>query len=254
MGLRPATPRPLTPGEINIFRKGCFTGDGALRILLIDDNIIPSLSLRSRLESFGYDADELQFVHGAEIVLKRMPYSAVIVICDVPGESLISVVRRWRKECISIPVMIITSPVKMNVRVDLLNSGADDCMQQPAAAEEVAARLRAIIRRSHTVSAPVLEHGDVTLDTGTRIVKCGGESVSLTSRETTILEIFLLQKDRVLSRPFLEMHLCTWRRDISSNAAEVHICNLRRKLGRNFIQTVHGQGYRLCSVPVDLSR
>lgn len=219
-----------------------------MRILLIDDNITPSLFLRSWLEPFGYDADELQFVYGAETVLKRIPYSAVIVICDVPDESLLSVVRRWRKIYISIPILVITSPVTMTVRVGLLNSGADDCMQQPVAAEEVAARLRAIIRRSHTISAPVLEHGDVTLDTGSRIVKRGGESVPLTARETTILEIFLLQKDRVLSRSFLEMHLCNWRRDISSNAAEVHICNLRRKLGRNFIQTVHGQGYRLGSL------
>ncbi|WP_370605579.1 winged helix-turn-helix domain-containing protein [Citrobacter braakii] len=222
-----------------------------MRILLIDDSIIPSLSLRSQLEYFGYDADELKFVHSAENVLKIMPYNAVIVICDVPDEKLLSVVRHWRKVCISIPVLIITSPVTMDVRVDLLNSGADDCMQQPAAAKEVAARLRAITRRSHTVSAPVLEYSDVTLDTGSRIVERGGKSVPLTSRETTILEIFLLQKDRVLSRSFLEMHLCTWRRDISSNTVEVHICNLRRKLGRNFIQTLHGQGYRLGPVSVD---
>lgn len=219
--------------------------------MLIDDSIIPSLSLRSQLEHFGYDADELKFVHGAENVLKRIPYSAVIVICDVPDENLLSVVRRWRKVYVSIPVLIITSPVMMDVRVDLLNSGADDCMQQPVAAKEVAARLRAITRRSHIVSAPVLEHGDITMDTGSRIVRREGKSVPLTSRETTILEIFLLQKDRILSRSFLEMHLCTWRRDISSNTVEVHICNLRRKLGRNFIQTVRGQGYRLDSVSVD---
>ncbi|EDX0780789.1 two-component system response regulator [Salmonella enterica] len=171
-----------------------------------------------------------------------MPYSAVIFITENQDSS---VLKRWRKSGISVPVIVISKFCAVNARVAFLNAGADDWLPAPAAPEEVIARIRAILRRNHTISDVVLRHGELIFAPAARKATFRGVPLKLTTREMTLLEMLLLHHPRLLTRQYLEEHLSTWQQDISSNIIQVHISNLRRKLGDKIIQTVHGQGYRL---------
>ena len=110
---------------------------------------------------------------------------------------------------------------------------------------EVAARLQALIRRRYGHHHSVIEHAGVKLDPNQRSVWLNNQPISLTSREYKLLELFMLNKDRVLSRLSIEEKLSSWDEEISSGALDVHIYNLRQKLGKQFIRTVHGVGYAL---------
>lgn len=123
--------------------------------------------------------------------------------------------------------------------------GADDYLCKPFALTEVAARLQALIRRRHGQLQPELRHGDVVLIPGNLSVERNGETVALKSRELALLELFMRNPDRVLTRSQLEEKLYTWDTEVSSNAVEVHIHHLRKKLGNRFIRTIHGVGYTL---------
>ncbi|EDI4472439.1 two-component system response regulator [Salmonella enterica] len=171
-----------------------------------------------------------------------MPYSAVIFITETQD---CSVLKRWRKSGINVPMIVISKSCSVSVRVAFLNAGADDWLPAPAAPEEVIARIRAILRRRHGISDVVLRHGELIFDPAARKATCRGVPLKLTTREMTLLEMLLLNHPRLLTRQYLEEHLSTWQRDISSNIIQVHMSNLRRKLGDKVIQNVRGQGYRL---------
>ncbi|EBP8534988.1 response regulator transcription factor [Salmonella enterica] len=171
-----------------------------------------------------------------------MSYGAVVYMTETRD---VTVLKRWRKSGLIAPVIVISRLSAVSVRVAFLNAGADDWLPLPAAAEEVSARLRAILRRNYSLSDVVLRYDELVFDPTIRTVTYQGSQVKLTPKEMTILELFLLNHRRLLTRQYLEDHLSTWQRDINSNIIEVHISNLRRKLGGNIIQTVRGQGYRL---------
>lgn len=119
---------------------------------------------------------------------------------------------------------------------------------KPFALAEVAARLQALIRRRYGYHHSVIEQAGVKLDQNQRSVWLNNQPISLTSREYKLLELFMLNKDRVLSRSSIEEKLSSWDEEISSGALDVHIYNLRQKLGKQFIRTVHGVGYALGQV------
>ncbi|EAA0892413.1 winged helix-turn-helix domain-containing protein [Salmonella enterica] len=220
-----------------------------MRILLIVEKIVSGQPLREALEVSGFNVDMCEGCNDGETALRLIPYSAVILDFILPGEEVRAVLCRWRGKGITAPILVLTGSGEVAVIAGMLNAGADDCMRQPVVMVELTARLRAIIRRSHEQATPVLRHGEVSMNTYSRVVKRDGVTVKLTAREMAMLEIFLLNKKRILVREYLDSQFCAWRRDISSNVIEVHICGLRRKLGADFIQTVRGQGYRLCEVP-----
>lgn len=217
-------------------------GDVRLRILFINNLSDGDVISSDVYERHGFHADIFRHSGSSDAVLKSVPYGAVIYMTETPDYP---VLKRWRKNGISIPVVVISRPSAVSVRVAFLNAGADDWLSAPASPEEVIARLRAVFRRSHALTDVVLRHEDVIFDPATRTATYRGIPVKLTAREMTILELLLLHHPRVLTRRYLEDQLCTWHRDICSNLIEVHVSNLRRKLDRDIIQTVRGQGYCL---------
>ncbi|EIP0297675.1 winged helix-turn-helix domain-containing protein [Salmonella enterica] len=216
-----------------------------MRILLINEHSLPGHHNGYELEKHGCNIDIFHKISDGYAALKLIPYSAVITEIATPDEMGLTMLHQWRTKNITTPLLVITGVSSAWSRAEILNAGADDCMQTPVVTTELVARLRAIIRRRHDTAAPVLSHRDVSLDTGSRTVTLKGKVITLTARETTILEIFLLHRKRPITREFLHAQLSTWQRDICSNVAEVHISSLRRKLGQSFIITLRGHGYRL---------
>ncbi|MHB1175922.1 MAG: winged helix-turn-helix domain-containing protein [Sulfuriferula sp.] len=142
-------------------------------------------------------------------------------------------------------MLVLTARDAVPDRIRGLNVGADDYVVKPVDLHELAARLRALIRRAHGQPQECLAVQDVVLDPAARSVRQAGEPVALSTREFDLLHAFMLNADRVLSREQIEQHLYSWGQEVESNAVEVHIHNLRRKLGAALIQTVRGVGYIL---------
>lgn len=164
---------------------------------------------------------------------------------SLPQRDGLDILRQWREQGADVPVLILTARDALDQRVQGLQLGADDYLCKPFALTEVAARLQALIRRRHGQLQPELRHGRVVMAPGSHSVMVDGEPLSLKSRELALLELFLRNPGRVLTRAQLEEKLYNWDDDVSSNAVEVHIHHLRKKLGSQFIRTVHGIGYTL---------
>ncbi|HCN90457.1 MAG TPA: DNA-binding response regulator, partial [Oxalobacteraceae bacterium] len=141
--------------------------------------------------------------------------------------------------------LVLTARDAVPDRIRGLDVGADDYVIKPVDLHELAARLRALVRRAHGEAQECLSAQDVVLDPAARSVRQAGESVALSTREFDLLHALMLNPDHVLSREQLEQRLYSWGQEVDSNAIEVHIHNLRRKLGTTLIQTVRGVGYIL---------
>jgi len=169
----------------------------------------------------------------------------VVLDLTLPGMDGLDILRDWRENGRSEPVLILTARDALDQRVEGLRLGADDYLCKPFALVEVAARLEALLRRSHGKSRSELRHGNVTLDPTGLVATLNGETLALKPKEFALLELLMRNAGRVLPRKLIEEKLYTWDDDVSSNAVEVHVHHLRRKLGSHFIRTVHGIGYTL---------
>jgi two-component system response regulator QseB len=139
--------------------------------------------------------------------------------------------------------LIITARDSISDRVAGLDAGADDYLVKPFALDELAARLRALLRRNSGRTEPVINHAGLELNPATRELKRNGERIALSPREFTLLEALLLRPGAILSRSQLEEKLYGWKDAVESNAVEVHIHTLRKKLGADLIRNVRGVGW-----------
>jgi len=216
-----------------------------MRILLIEDDTLIGDGLKVGLTKLGFSMDWFVSGEAGFQALTAAPWDAVVLDLSLPERDGLDILRQWRQQGHDVPVLILTARDALDQRVQGLQLGADDYLCKPFALTEVAARLQALIRRRHGQLQPELKHGNVVMAPGSHSVLCDGEPVSLKSRELALLELFLRNPGRVLTRSQLEEKLYSWDEDVSSNAVEVHIHHLRKKLGSQFIRTVHGVGYTL---------
>lgn len=216
-----------------------------MRILLIEDDPLIGDGIKIGLTKSGFSVDWFTDGKTGLDAVKSALYDAVVLDLTLPKMDGLEILRRWRKDNQDVPVLILTARDTLDERIIGLQRGADDYLCKPFALAEVVARLQALIRRRYGHTNPIIEHSLVKFDPNQRKVTLKNEEVSLTSREYNLLELFMHNKDRVLSRSFIEEKLYTWDDEVSSNALEVHIYNLRQKLGKQFIKTVHGVGYAL---------
>lgn len=216
-----------------------------MRILLIEDDTLIGDGLKVGLTKLGFSVDWFVSGEAGFQALTAAPWDAVVLDLSLPERDGLDILRQWRQQGQDVPVLILTARDALDQRVQGLQLGADDYVCKPFALTEVAARLQALIRRRHGQLQPELKHGKVVMAPGSHSVQCDGEAVSLKSRELALLELFLRNPGRVLTRSQLEEKLYSWDEDVSSNAVEVHIHHLRKKLGSQFIRTVHGVGYTL---------
>lgn len=216
-----------------------------MRILLIEDDKLIGDGVRAGLIKLGFSIDWFTDGIQGKNAISSAPYDAVILDLSLPGIDGLEILRSWRQNKISTPVLILTARDAIEQRVTGLQAGADDYLCKPFALAELGARLQSLIRRSHGQATSELCHNDVCYDPASKQVTKAGQPVSLTAKEMVVLELFLHNGDRVLSKNLIQEKLYSWDDDVSSNTVEVHIHNLRRKLGNDFIRTVYGAGYSL---------
>lgn len=216
-----------------------------MRILLAEDDPLLGDGLRAGLRQLGFQVDWVRNGELAERELRAQPYAAAVLDLGLPRKDGLDVLAAVRHAGIAIPVLVLTARDAVPDRIRGLDAGADDYVIKPVDLNELAARLRALIRRAHGQPRECLTAQDVVLDPAARSVLKAGEPVSLSGREFDLLRTFMLNAGRVLSREQIEQHLYSWGQEVESNAVEVHIHNLRRKLGNALIQTVRGVGYIL---------
>lgn len=216
-----------------------------MRILLAEDDPLLGDGLRAGLRQSGFQVDWVRDGEAAERELHSQPYAAVVLDLGLPLKDGLNVLARIRSQGLSLPVLILTARDAVSDRVKGLDTGADDYVVKPIDLNELAARLRALIRRSHGQPSELLQVQDVVLDTAARSVSQNGLAVALSTREFDLLNALMLNAGRVMSREQLEQHLYSWGQEVDSNAVEVHVHHLRKKLGSQLIQTVRGIGYML---------
>lgn len=216
-----------------------------MRILLAEDDLLLGDGLKAGLKQLGFQVDWVRDGAAAERELRAQSYSAAVLDLGLPRKDGLDVLSAIRQSRLTIPVLVLTARDAVPDRIRGLDLGADDYVVKPVDLNELAARLRALVRRAHGQPQEILTAQDVVLDPAARSVRKAGIPVPLSTREFDLLHTFMLSADRVLTREQLEQHLYSWGQEVESNAVEVHIHNLRRKLGSALIQTVRGVGYIL---------
>ena len=216
-----------------------------MRILLAEDDSLLGDGLRAGLRQLGFQVDWVRDGEAAERELRAQPYEAAVLDLGLPRKDGLDVLAAIRRSGIKTPVLVLTARDAVPDRIRGLDLGADDYVVKPVDLHELAARLRALVRRAHGQPQECLIAQDIVLDPASRSVRKAGEPVTLSTREFDLLQAFMLGADRVLSREQLEQQLYSWGQEVESNAIEVHVHNLRRKLGPALIHTVRGVGYML---------
>jgi len=216
-----------------------------MRILLAEDDPLLGDGLRAGLRQLGFQVDWVRDGEAAERELRAQPYTAAVLDLGLPRKDGMDVLAAVRRSGLSTPILVLTARDTVPDRIRGLDTGADDYVVKPVDLHELAARLRALVRRAHGQPQESLTAQDVLLDPAARTVQQAGSPVSLSTREFDLLQAFMLNAGRVLSREQLEQQLYSWGQEVDSNAIEVHIHNLRRKLGATVIHTVRGVGYML---------
>jgi two-component system OmpR family response regulator/two-component system response regulator QseB len=216
-----------------------------MRILLAEDDPLLGDGLRAGLRQLGFQVDWVRDGLAAERELRAEPYAAAVLDLGLPLKDGLDVLSAARAAGLVTPVLVLTARDAVPDRIRGLDLGADDYVIKPVDLYELAARLRALVRRSHGQPQEQLVAQGVALDPAARTVTHAGCAVVLSQREFDLLHVLMLNSGRVLSREQLEQHLYSWGREVESNAVEVHIHHLRRKLGASLILTVRGVGYTL---------
>jgi two-component system response regulator QseB len=216
-----------------------------MRILLVEDDALLGDALQAGLRNAGFAVDWLRDGTAAEAALRGEPFSALVLDLGLPRLSGIDLLRGLRARGDHTPVIVVTARDALDDRVRGLDSGADDYVVKPVAIAELAARLRALVRRSQGASSGQFEVGELRIDPAARSVVFRGKPVDLQPREFALLQELALSAGRVLTRTQLEAKLYEWDRGLDSNAIEVHVHHLRRKLAPDLIRTVRGVGYML---------
>lgn len=220
-----------------------------MRLLVVEDEKKVARFIKQGLEEEGYAVD---VAHGGEeglqMVLDRV-HDLIILDISLPGMDGLQVLRRLRQEKVAKPVLLLTVRAAIEDKVLGLDAGADDYLTKPFAFQELVARIRALLRRGGESGSSLLRYADLTLDPARRAVFRGETKIDLTAREFALLEFFLRNPERVLSRTMILDHVWDYDFDPETNVIDVYVNYLRKKIDSDreikLIHTVRGAGYVL---------
>jgi len=216
-----------------------------MRLLLVEDDAMVGESVRQGLRQDGFTVDWVRDGRAAELALSNEVYDLMLLDLGLPRKEGLDVLKSLRQKGKRIPVMIVTARDAVADRVRGLDAGADDYLVKPFDLDELAARVRAVLRRHSGRAEPLVVVGPLTLNPATREVTFNSQPVTLSAREYKLLEAFVDRPGAVYSREQLEEKLYGWDEEIGSNTVEVYIHGLRKKLAQDFIKNVRGVGYMI---------
>ena len=219
-----------------------------MRLLLIEDDAALRLPLARQLEAEGYRVDQARDGEEGLFLAQEYPFDLAIVDLGLPKLNGLSIVQRLRKDGSTMPLLILTARSSWQDKVSGLEAGADDYLTKPFEYPELAARVKALLRRSLKAASDVLAIGPIAIDFSAQAVKLAGEPLELTAYEYRMLEYLVRERARVVTKSELADYLYPHGEDRDSNVLEVLIGRLRRKLDPEGelapIETVRGRGYR----------
>lgn len=216
-----------------------------MRLLLIEDDIRLANRLAARLASDGLVVEHAQ---SAELAIKLNSFesvAALIVDIGLPGIDGIAFIRHVRSLGVSVPILVLSARGTWEEKVEGLNAGADDYVVKPVRAEELVARLKALLRRASGQTGERLSARGIELDLQQKAATIEGQTIDLTQIEFRLLQLFMLRPLQILTQSEILAHLYPSAEDRDANTVEVNIARLRRKIGKDAIRTVRGLGYRL---------
>lgn len=220
-----------------------------MRVLLAEDDPALGRALADGLRRLGHTVDWIADGAQAAAALADNAYAAAVLDWNLPRASGPQIIAGMRRRKDATPVLLLTARDELADRVAGLDAGADDYVVKPVHLDELAARLRALLRRADGQPEPMLRLGALTVNPAARSATLTGAALELTAREYALLELLARHPGRAYSRSQLEDALYGWGSEVASNAIEVHIHHLRQKLGSDWIRTLRGIGYALNAPP-----
>jgi len=223
-----------------------------MNLLIVDDDKEIINFLKPSLKAEGFVVDTAQ--DGEDGLYKSQINNYDLIILDnmLPKLGGLQVCEEIRKDGNNVPILILSAKNETETKTDFLNSGADDYVVKPFSFSELLARIKALLRRPKNIEHNVFTANNLVLDTEAHTVTLGKKEIYLTMKEFGLLEYFMKNKNRVLSRGEILEHVWGSDADIFTNTIEMHVLNLRRKIGQNnkkeFICTIPGMGYK-CTLP-----
>ncbi|BCA66379.1 MAG: response regulator transcription factor [Rhodocyclaceae bacterium] len=214
-----------------------------MHILIVEDDLMLGEGLQVGLRQAGFQPEWVKDGEAAWQTLRHESFSAVVLDLGLPKMDGLEVLKRVRAHEQKMPVLVLTARDTAKDVIAGLDTGADDYMVKPCDLGELAARLRALIRRAAGAAAPIMQIGALSLDPASREVRYENNVVELSPREFDLLHELMLNAGKVLTRAQLESKIYPWGEEVESNALEVHVHHLRRKTATEVIKTVRGVGY-----------
>jgi DNA-binding response OmpR family regulator len=220
-----------------------------MRILLVEDHSRLAQSIIEGLAGFGLHVDLFATAGDGLAAAKSMSYDAIILDLGLPDRDGLEVIHELRAEGKRIPILVLTARDGIDDRVEGLDRGADDYLLKPFAMKELAARLRALLRRPGGPLGATIDIGNISLDTTTRQIKVDGRVVAISGRELDALELLMRRADQVVPKRLFEDSVYGLNGEVAQNTIEALVSRLRRRLemieARVSIHTLRGIGYLL---------
>ena len=218
-----------------------------MRIAVIEDNEALAQGIAHRLRDRGHAVDLLHDGEDADIFLRHEGADLIVLDCNLPGCDGLEVLSRLRRRGDGTPVILLTARAETSERVAGLDAGADDYLTKPFAFSELLARIRVLLRRGKVEARTTLEIADLTLDLVSHKVKREDQEIELTGKEYSLLEYFLRNQGKVLTRTMIAEHVWDYNFDTFTNVIDVYVNHLRKKIDKNYSQkllhTLRGVGY-----------
>jgi two-component system copper resistance phosphate regulon response regulator CusR/two-component system response regulator QseB len=219
-----------------------------MKVLVVEDERRLGQFLKQGLTEQTYTVALAHNCREANDAMVETKYDAIVLDLNLPDGDGLDLIREWRASGLNEPVLILSARDQLEDRIKGLDVGSDDYLPKPFSLEELLARLRALMRRQSVTKQPAMERNGVRLDVLSHTVHLDGQPIDLTNREYALLEVFMQNAGRVLTRTFISEKIWASHYDVDTNLLDVYMSRLRTKLeacGRPIFKTVRGIGYQL---------